>query len=53
MALGRAILAQLLLKVEIVCVFRDLGCGEVIAVIKHVLCFCDQPHLGICVCRIG
>ncbi len=53
MALGIGVLASLLLDVEIVCVFGDLGGGYVVAVIGHVLCFCDQPHLGVCMCEIG
>jgi hypothetical protein len=52
-ALGRSVLAWLLLEVEIVCVFGDLGGGWVVAVIGHVLCYCDRPHLSICVGEIG
>ena len=52
MALSRGVLAWLLQEVEIVCVSGDLGGGEVVAVIGHVLCCCDRPHLGVCVSGI-
>ena len=53
MALSRGVLAWLLLEVEIVRVSGDLGGGEVVAVIRHVLWFCDRPHLSVCVSGIG